>query len=308
MTYVPPGTYIIVPSLCQGSTLQVLDEGKDRINGSKVVVSERIPNGRKNYNDQLWLWDGETLYCHKHPSYCIHGQGRSDVQVFRYMERSPWQKWTYDNGTLRIGKTVMSLKQTGNNSPIEIRPEQQNDCFWKFELVSAIEYVQPVIPGFGDYQRERTCVISPAMCPGKTVHLDHGRTENGTKIVLSDRFPAGHEDFLSQVWIWDGIHFRSAKDPGKALFVPGNRDKTYVQLMDLRQDARGARRAKNHEWTVKRTPLDFCIICNRLYSMKRWIAERMEFNDDPICIWNYTSTFFWKMEMISMADSRGSKL
>jgi len=95
------------------------------------------------------------------------------------------------------------------------------------------------------------CFIVPLKAPGKTVHLDNGRTSNGTKIQLWNRLPRGHKDFLNQLWLWDGTIFRSAKNPGKCLHLDGGRTRngTKIQVWDVLP--RDAHNHANQAWRLE---------------------------------------------------------
>ena len=67
----------------------------------------------------------------------------------------------------------------------------------------------------------RYCILVYRDCPGKCLHLDCGRTSNGTKIHLWDIIDESHPDFLNQVWNLDGPLIRSAKDPTMVIHKEG---------------------------------------------------------------------------------------
>lgn len=55
------------------------------------------------------------------------------------------------------------------------------------------------------------CILVPKLAPDKCLHLDCGRTADGTKIHLWGTLPTTNPDYLNQVWIVDGQLIRSAK-------------------------------------------------------------------------------------------------
>jgi len=301
-----PGTYIIVPSRCQQRTVQILNGRAEDKN--KIVVSNRIPRGRNHDINQLWLWDGEYFQCAKNPCYCIWVGGRNGVplQLGKYGYHPNTRKvrrgagaWDYEWGTITsasLGGLHWSLKDTGNNSPvITVNGKSKvDDCFWRLEKVGH----EQVDLGFGPFYREQTCVIVPAMSPGKTVHLDDGRTENGTKIVLFDRKPVGNKNYVNQLWLWNGEVFRSAKDPTKCLYISSR--KGYVQLGEI--SAASVRGKKKNLWKVKRNHVTgLCTITNGGFGgVSHWITPDLEgHNHTPVITLNTFSTVgLWTIQMV----------
>jgi len=289
-----PSTYMIVPSLCPEKTVQI----QRAEHGKEILVCDRIPRGRENYRDQLWLWDGTKFQCAKHPSYCIsyraviiRGKLRKYCELGYTGKRNT--SWIYDWGTLTLSKArrfVMHLTETGNNSNVECAEERRRKkpCYWRLEMVPAAE---PLNFGFGPFHREYTCVIVPAHSLGKTVHLDGGRTENGTKIVLNNRKAFGHRNHMNQLWLWDGKTFRSAKDPSKYLYVRAKN--THVELDDRRPGT-------HYTWTVKRNVhTGLCAIYNTArFGTHCWITDDLEgHNYTDIGISNQRKCF-WKIEIL----------
>lgn len=298
-----PGTCIIVPSMCQEKTVQIQNGRTEK--GKAVVVCDRIPRGRENYIDQLWLWDGEVFQSAKHPSYCIAKIFKSycTLELTGALSQSKKSMWKLEWGTMfnYHGKGwVWHLLETGNNSKIEIvryRASKKKDyCFWKVEMVPGAE---PLNFDFGPFHKEYTCVIVPAHSPGKTVHLDDGRTENGTKIVLHDRIAFGDRNDMNQLWLWDGETFRSAKDPRKYLYLRSKTSGTHVELDDSLD-------VLHYKWIVKRTnATGLYVIFNGRYGTHSWVTDDLEgHNYTPIVINNQTRTCFWKIEMVPEGPER----
>jgi len=90
--------------------------------------------------------------------------------------------------------------------------------------------------------------IFPTKNLKKAVHLDGGRTSNGTKIQLWDRTGPRGIDFENQLWIWNGTTFISFKNPIKCLHLAGGGtgNGTKIQLWDILSDSHPLR--LNQEW------------------------------------------------------------
>jgi len=95
-------------------------------------------------------------------------------------------------------------------------------------------------------------LIVPEKNRAKTVHLDGGRTSNGTKIQLWNKLAPGHKDFLNQVFVFNGILFRSRKNPSKCLHLDGGRtgNGTKIQLWDVLP--KNHHDVKNQRWILQR--------------------------------------------------------
>jgi len=66
----------------------------------------------------------------------------------------------------------------------------------------------------------RKCIIISRKAPSKCLHLDEGRTSNGTRIHLWD-IRDTQTSHPNQEWLWDGNLIKSAKSPGKCLHLDG---------------------------------------------------------------------------------------
>jgi len=297
-----PGTYIIVPSICQEKTVQILDGRTEK--GNKVVVCDRISRGRRNYSDQLWLWDGSYFRCAKHPTWCI----KSSQPALTIATVGSFRVWRYNLGIITVarGAYFWHLKETANNSPVEStnRLRKRHDCFWKLEQVPGAEQVNL---GFWPIYQEITCVIVPAMSPGKTIHLERGRTEKGTKITLLNRKPVGHNNYLDQLWLWDGKYFRSAKDPSKCLYCSARSHGRNIQLDDFESASskRGSR--GRHEWVVTRNNVTgLCLIQNYGLGLWKMSTPGLEgHNHTPVCLGHLNfGAVLWEIEMVPKGPER----
>jgi len=68
----------------------------------------------------------------------------------------------------------------------------------------------------------------------KSVHLEGGKTSNGTKIVLGDWVEPYHEDYDNQLWVWNGTLFINFKNPIKCLHLTGGTSNgTLIHLYDI---------------------------------------------------------------------------
>jgi len=90
--------------------------------------------------------------------------------------------------------------------------------------------------------------IFPTKNLRKAVHLDGGRTSNGTKIQLWDRTGTETRYFANQLWIWNGKMFICWKNPIKCLHLAGGEtgNGTKIQLFDILSDSHPLR--LNQEW------------------------------------------------------------
>jgi len=79
------------------------------------------------------------------------------------------------------------------------------------------------------------CVIYPHKARGKkTLQIAKGITANGTKIVVSDELERSNPFFSNQVFLFNGVTFRSAKNPNKCIQTPGStKNGTDIQLNDF---------------------------------------------------------------------------
>jgi len=68
--------------------------------------------------------------------------------------------------------------------------------------------------------------------PMKTLHVEGGKTSNGTKIVLSDKLGPGG-DFEDQLWVWTGTLFICYKNPIKCIHLTGTGNGSKIQLFDI---------------------------------------------------------------------------
>jgi len=118
------------------------------------------------------------------------------------------------------------------------------------------------------------CIIFPMKQPGKTIHLVHGSTGNGTKIQLHDRLKPDHKHFTNQAWVFNGVHFQSYKDRSKCLTLDGGRaiNGTKIELQD--QVLRGARGFRNQHFRV----VGKNIVC-RKNPVMCWYPEKGRFNN-----------------------------
>ena len=80
-------------------------------------------------------------------------------------------------------------------------------------------------------------VIYPSKARGKKIlQIAEGKTANGTKIVSFDELKPNNPFFENQVFLWNGVTFRSAKNPNKCIETPGpTRNGTKNQLDDFRR-------------------------------------------------------------------------
>jgi len=87
----------------------------------------------------------------------------------------------------------------------------------------------------------------------KVVHLDGGRTSNGTMIQLWDRLTPNDRYFKNQLWLWDGTLFISFKNPIKCLHLAGGGigNGTKIQLFDILPNSHPYR--LNQEWRIEGT-------------------------------------------------------
>jgi len=91
--------------------------------------------------------------------------------------------------------------------------------------------------------------IFPTKNLKKAVHLEGGRTSNGTKIQLWNRYNVrAPREFENQLWIWNGTLFISYKNPIKCLHLAGGGtgNGTKIQLFDILSDSHPLR--LNQEW------------------------------------------------------------
>jgi len=68
--------------------------------------------------------------------------------------------------------------------------------------------------------------------PMKSLHVEGGKTSNGTKIVLSDKLGPGG-DFEDQLWVWTGTLFICYKNPIKCIHLTGTGNGSKIQLFDI---------------------------------------------------------------------------
>jgi hypothetical protein len=300
---------MIVPLKCPGKTVHLV--GGRTGNGTKIQLWDRVPLGHDSYDNQLWLWDGTIFRSSKNARKCLHlDGGRTEdgtkIQLWDAVPRPhPNQSWRV------YGKDIVSLKRpracwhlerghTGNGTKIVLRNERNhNNGAWKVEMVFEAKEEdspeeQPAVVDEDQKDGRRTsCLIVPLKSPGKTVHLDGGRTGNGTKIQLWDRLPLGNDSYENQLWLWDGAIFRSSKDDRKCLHLAGGNtgNGTKIHLWDVLE-----RSHPNQFWRVEG---------KNIVSIKNtsacWHLEHGNTgNGTKIQLWNVKNheNGSWRLEMV----------
>jgi len=138
----------------------------------------------------------------------------------------------------------------------------------------------------------------------KAVHLDGGRTSNGTKIQLWDRIGPQGRDFGNQLWIWNGKTFISWKNPIKCLHLAGGGtgNGTKIQLWDIFSDSHPSR--LNQEWRF-----DGRNILSRKKTSACWhLQDGSTGNGTKIELWDVKNHVngSWRVERLKSSFSRVS--
>jgi len=146
--------------------------------------------------------------------------------------------------------------------------------------------------------------IFPTKNLKKAVHLEGGRTSNGTKIQLWDRTGPNHRDFANQLWIWNGLMFTSFKNPIKCLHLAGGRtgNGTKIQLWDILSNNHPDR--VNQEWRF-----DGKNIVSRKNASACWHLDNGGTgNGTKIQLWNVMNhaNGIWRVAKLKQAPPRGS--
>jgi len=231
---------LIVPLKSPGKTVQ-LEHGHTN-NGTKLIVSEKISsyNGH-NIQRQMWFWDGEYFRSFANPIKCLSLQGRStnngtlivlgDI-VSKGRNDSTTQRWRIE-GKMIINRKAPSMAwnlkdgKTNNGTQIQVWKRNDEDYGWNVQLVEADPW--------NDMRLRGRCVITCFTKPGKTIQLENGNTAAGTELVIRDRIAVDDRNFEDQLWLWDGLRFRSGKDPTMSLQLQLGRttNGTRIQLRNI---------------------------------------------------------------------------
>jgi len=276
-------------------------------NGTKIQLWDRTGPQHRDFENQLWIFNGTTFISFKNPIKCLHlaggGTGNgTKIQLFDILSKNhPLrlnQEWRFD------GKHIVSRKKasacwhleggrTGNGTKIQLWDvKNHQNGSWR---VGKVKQRVPRV----SFRRRALCMIVPLKSPGKTVHLVGGNTANGTKIQLLDKVALGNEGYENQLWLLDGSAvIRSSKNDRKCLHIENGRtdNGTKIVLWDLVQ----GRHHPNQLWRVRQGKH---IVCMKKTSMCWTLENGRTDNGTKIVLGNVKNheNGFWKIEKVFKA-------
>jgi len=258
----PVRACLIVPVKNPKKTVHLASVDGEASNGTVIQLWDRIPRENKAYSNQVWLWDGTLFRSSKDHSKClqlVYGKTENGTQIQLWNTFSPAhprarnQEWLLRNKNIVTTKKLSSCwhltgGKTDNSTKIQLWNVMDHpNGTWNLEYLET----DPVLNNILEEYRQ-VCLICPLRDPSKCVHLDGGRTDNGTKICLWDRdFDERREEFSNQLWIWDGQIFRSGKNKSKCLHLSGGSTSngTKIQLWDYLESGDPA--YANQAWCIE---------------------------------------------------------
>jgi len=315
--------HLIVPMKSPGKTVQLADGSTS--NGTKIQLGERLPVGHPDFNNQTWLWNGTIFRSGKDPRKCLQlegGKTSNGTKILLYdmvgnnvnnawgldkrmnivSRKDPSVCWNLDGGKVSQGTQILVWNTKNHQNSVwnvekldvKVPGPMGMTGMGNPSMLGMTPMVNPAMPmgmttmgmnPMGNLNLRDARIIVPQKNQRKTVQLAGGRTSNGTRIIVGDRLPYGHKDYMNQVFLWDGNRFRSAKDPSKSITLDHGRSNngSKLQLWDIIHKQSG-----NDENFQK-----FVLVQNRFirtarFAMRCWhLTGGNDFNGTEIEMWSH---------------------